>query len=335
MEPKTRDLWVFVETDAKGNAKNVGIELLNPAKDLAKQQGGKVVAVILGDHVEPAVKEAVACGAEEVIVAEGAEYAHYSTDAYAKTLQTLIGKYAPSTVLIGATDNGRDMAPRVACALRTGLTADCTELGYNEEADKIAWTRPAFGGNLMACILCPDTFPQMGTVRPAIFEKPVPDKTRTANIIREDIGFPADQIRTRLLETFIDAESELVNLEEADIIVSGGRGVGGPEGFTVIKQLADALGGVVGASRVAVDSGWISPVHQVGQTGKTVRPKIYIACGISGAIQHLAAMSNSDTIIAINSDPEAPIFKVADYGIVGDLFEVIPTLVEKIKEKES
>ena len=234
-------------------------------------------------------------------------------------------------MLIGATNNGRDLGPRVSCRLHTGLTADCTGLDIDEESGNVAWTRPAFGGNLMATILCPDHRPQIGTVRPGVFKKS-DAVAAAAEIIKEDIHVDAKDIRTQVLELIKEADGENVDLEGAEIIVSGGRGVGGPEGFEPVKALADVLGGVVGASRAAVDAGWIAHAHQVGQTGKTVGPKLYIACGISGAIQHLAGMSGSDCIVAINKDPEAPIFDVADYGVVGNLFEVLPVLTEEIKK---
>ena len=331
MEAKTKDLWVFVETNEDGTAKNVGIELLTPGKMMAGKQGGALVAVVIGSKVDEAVKAASEHGADKVIVVEGPEYAHYTTDAYAIALCALVEKYGPTSMLIGATNNGRDLGPRVSCRLHTGLTADCTALDIDEESGNVAWTRPAFGGNLMATILCPDHRPQIGTVRPGVFKKSDAGEAK-AEIIKEDIHVDAKDIRTQVLELIKEADGENVDLEGADIIVSGGRGVGGPEGFEPVKALADALGGVVGASRAAVDAGWIAHAHQVGQTGKTVGPKLYIACGISGAIQHVAGMSGSDCIVAINKDPEAPIFDIADYGVVGNLFEVLPVLTEEIKK---
>ena len=331
MEAKTKDLWVFVETNEDGTAKNVGIELLTPGKMMAGKQGGALVAVVIGSNVDAAVQAASEHGADKVIVVDGPEYAHYTTDAYAIALCTLVEKYGPTSMLIGATNNGRDLGPRVSCRLKTGLTADCTGLDIDEESGNVAWTRPAFGGNLMATILCPDHRPQIGTVRPGVFKKS-DAVAAAAEIIKEDIHVDAKDIRTQVLELIKEADGENVDLEGAEIIVSGGRGVGGPEGFEPVKALADVLGATVGASRAAVDAGWIAHAHQVGQTGKTVGPKLYIACGISGAIQHVAGMSGSDCIVAINKDPEAPIFDIADYGVVGNLFEVLPVLTEEIKK---
>ena len=331
MEAKTKDLWVFVETNEDGTAKNVGIELLTPGKMMAGKQGGALVAVVIGSGVDEAVKAASEHGADKVIVVDGPEYKHYTTDAYAIALCTLIEKYGPTSMLIGATNNGRDLGPRVSCRLHTGLTADCTALDVDDETGNVAWTRPAFGGNLMATIICPNHRPQIGTVRPGVFKKGEAGAA-SAEIVKEDLHVSADQIRTQVIELIKEMGGENVDLEGAEIIVSGGRGVGGPEGFDTIKALADTLGATVGASRAAVDAGWIAHAHQVGQTGKTVGPKLYIACGISGAIQHLAGMSGSDVIVAVNKDPDAPIFDVADYGVVGNLFEVLPVLVDEIKK---
>ncbi len=331
MESQSQDLWVFLETNEDGTAKNVGIELLSPGRHLAEKQGGKLVSIVIGYHTDAAVKEASAHGADKVIVVDGAEFQRYTTDAYVAALEYLLKKYAPTSMLIGATPNGRDMGPRLSSRLGTGLTADCTGLDIDEATGNILWTRPAFGGNLMAVIMCPNHRPQLGTVRPGVFKKPDAGPAK-AEVVHEDFHVPADQIRTKLLKTIREAADELVDLEGADIIVSGGRGVGGPDGFNVIRDLADALGATVGASRAAVDEGWISHSHQVGQTGKTVSPKLYIACGISGAIQHLAGMSSSDVIVAINKDFDAPIFGVADYGFVGNLFELVPALTAEIKK---
>lgn len=324
-----RNVWVFIETE-ESQAKSVGYELLLPGRRLADKTGEKLVAVVLGEHISEIEKQALAYGADQVISVEGPEYKNYTTDAFAGCLTQLIKKYRPSVFLIGATNNGRDLGPRIACRLQTGLTADCTSLDIDEESGNMGWTRPAFGGNLMATILCPERRPQMGTVRPGVFKKPVPDENRRGTVIREEISISPEDIRTRLVKRVREV-AEAVNLSEAEIIVSGGRGLGKPENFSYIRELAAVLGGAVGSSRACVDAGWIPHAHQVGQTGKTVAPKLYIACGISGAIQHLAGMSGSDTVVAINKDPDAPIFEVADYGIVGDLKEVIPALIKEIE----
>lgn len=330
MEAKTKDLWVFVETNEDGSAKNVGIELLAPGGELARKMGGELVAVVIGSSTGAAMDEAARRGAQMIISVDAPEFEQYTTDAYSHALCALIEKYGPSALLIGATPNGRDLGPRVACRLKTGLTADCTGLDIDDESGCVAWTRPTFGGNLMATIICPDRRPQMGTVRPGVFKKGN-EVSPNARIIHEDLRVPAEMIRTSVLEIIKDLDAQGVDLEGAEIIVSGGRGVGGADGFAPVRALAEALGATVGASRAAVDAGWISHVHQVGQTGKTVGPKLYIACGISGAIQHLAGIAGADVIVAVNKDPEAPIFGVANYGIVGDLFEVLPVLTDEIK----
>ncbi len=326
-----KNLWVYIETD-EGVAKNVGYELLNPGRRMADKLGQELVAVVLGKDVEHVARQAIAYGADKVILVEGEEYATYNTDAQTYAMVELIGKYRPFIVLYGATNNGRDVGPRVACSVRTGLTADCTGLDIDENG-LLASTRPAFGGNLMATISCPDHRPQMSTVRAGVFKKPAADESRTGEILREEVHIDPAKVRVHLLER-VKEVAEAVNLEEAEIIVSGGRGLKSAENFCLVRDLADALGATVGASRAAVDAGWIPHAHQVGQTGKTVAPKVYIACGISGAIQHLAGMSGSDTIVAINKDPDAPIFSVADYGIVGDLFEVLPALTAAIRAKK-
>ena len=335
MEAKTKELWVFVETKADGSPRNVGIELLTPGRRLADKQGGELVAVVIGYNTAAAVEAAAAHDADKIIVLDGPEYQNFTTDAYADAMYHLVEKYGPTTLIIGATPNGRDFGPRISCRLKTGLTADCTSLDIDEESGDMAWTRPAFGGNLMATILCSNTRPQIGTVRPGVFKKGA-EVAPHAEIIREDYHVAPEKIRTKLLRVIQEAAAEIVDLEGAEIIVSGGRGVGGPEGFaTHIKPLADAMGATVGASRAAVDSGWISHAHQVGQTGKTVAPKLYIACGISGAIQHQAGMSGADCIVAINKDPNAPIFEIAHYGIVGDLFEVLPMLTAEVLKRKT
>ena len=331
MDPKTKDLWVFVETKEDGSARNVGIELLNPGKELAAAQGGKLVAVVIGNNVQAAVDDAAAHGADQVLVIEGPEYEMFTTDAYANALYAAVEKYGPTSLLISATVNGRDFGPRVSARLKTGLTADCTGLAIDEETGCVAWTRPAFGGNLMATILCKEKRPQIGTVRPGVFKKAEPEAPH-AEVIKEDIHVAAADIRTELVRKIEEGAEEVVDLEGADIIISGGRGCGGPEGFAPLQELCDLLGATLGCSRAAVDAGWISHAHQVGQTGKTVAPKLYVACGISGAIQHRAGMAGSDVIVAINKDADAPIFEVATYGIVGDLKEIVPLLTAEIKK---
>lgn len=332
MEAKTKDLWVYIETGKDGSARSVGIELLTPGRELADKQQGALVAVVIGHQVQAAAEEASRHGADKVIVVDSPEYKNFTTDAYANALSLLIEKYGPASVLIGATPNGRDMGPRVSCRLGTGLTADCTSLDIDQENSNVIWTRPAFGGNLMAQIQCPDHRPQMGTVRPGVFRKSAATEPK-AEIIREEIHISPEQIGTKVLEVIEELQGEQVDLEGAQIIVAGGRGVGGPAGFAPLKELAEALGGVVGASRATVDSGWIPHAHQVGQTGKTVSPKLYIACGISGAIQHVAGIAGAEVVVAINKDPNAPIFQIADYGIVGDLFEIVPAITKQIRQK--
>ena len=324
-----KDVYVFVE-QREGVIQKVAIELLGNARELADSLNKIVVAMLLGYEVEGQAQELIAYGADVVLCADERELVQYNTEPYAQAITQIVHERKPSIVLIGATTIGRELGPRLSARLETGLTADCTGLAVSDERD-LLMTRPAFGGNLMATIMCPDHRPQIGTIRPGVFKKADVTENK-AEVIREDYHVDTADIRTKILETIREAASEAVDLEGAEVIVSGGRGVGGPDGFKVLEELANVLGGTVGASRAAVDSGWIGHSHQVGQTGKTVAPKLYIACGISGAIQHVAGMSGSDTIIAINKDPEAPIFGIADYGITGDLFEVVPALTAEIKK---
>ena len=330
---KTNDLWVIVERNEDGSAKNVGVELLTPGRMMAQKQGGKLVALVIGYNVDAAVKAVQEHGADQVIVVDDEVFKQYTTDAYTIAVCELMKKYAPLSAMLGATNNGRDLGPRINARLDTGLVADCTALDVDTLEDGstiVAWTRPAFGGNLMATIKCPDHTPQMGTVRPGVFKRELVGGN--AEIIREEVKVTPDQIRTQVLEVLADMSADKVDLEGAEIIISGGRGVGGPDGFNIIRELAKELKAEVGSSRAAVDAGWIPYAHQVGQTGKTVSPKLYIACGISGAIQHLAGISGADCVVAINKDPEAPIFNRADYGVVGNLFDVLPVLIEEIKK---
>lgn len=327
-----KGVWVFIE-QREGHIRNVSLELIGEGRKLADELGEELAGVVIGDGVEPLAKEVFASGADKVYLVEDAALRQYSTDGYAAAFTRLINKYRPSVILLGATNDGRDLGPRVAARVKTGLTADCTGLSIDPEARLVAWTRPAFGGNIMATIFCPDSRPQMGTVRPKVFKKPQPDYGKTGQLIREKAELANVAIRTSIVD-FVQVCTTSCNLEDAEIIVSGGRGLGNPEGFKLIEELAEALGGTVGASRAVIDAGWKPYPHQVGQTGKTVGPKIYFACGISGAIQHLAGMQTSDIIVAINKDPDAPIFKVAHYGIVGDLYEVIPALIAKLKAEK-
>ena len=326
-----KDVWVFIEHE-HGKVASVSFELLGEGRKLADVLGCKLCGMIFGEKVDDFIKEAVAYGAERVYVTESPVLKQYRVDPYACAAVNLIRKYKPEIVLFGATTQGRDFAGTVATTLEVGLTADCTGLDIDPETKYLRQTRPAFGGNIMATILdYPNYRPQMSTVRPKVFPMPPRDDSRKGEVIRESLPMKEEQVRTKVLE-FIKG-TETVNLVDAEIIVSGGRGLGNAENFKVIRELAEVLGAAVGASRATVDAGWISYEHQVGQTGRTVRPKIYIACGISGAIQHQAGMRTSDIIVAINKDPEAPIFKITTYGIVGDLFTVVPMLAQEFKKR--
>jgi len=325
-----KDVWVFIEHE-RGKIAHVSFELLGAGRKLADDLGCKLCGMLMGNGVEDFAKEAIAYGAEKVYYIDDPVLENYRTEPYAKGAVSLIRKYKPEIVIYGATTQGRDFAGNVATTIYTGLTADCTGLDIDPETKFLRQTRPAFGGNIMATILCPRTRPQMSTVRPKVMPMPERDDSRTGEVIKETLGMSEEEVRTRFVD-FIASEQK-VNIVDADIIVSGGRGLGKPENFKVIRELADVLGAAVGASRATVDAGWIPYEHQVGQTGKTVRPVIYIACGISGAIQHLAGMKTSDVIVAINKDPDAPIFNFATYGIVGDLFQVVPALTEEFKKR--
>lgn len=327
-----KNVWVFVET-AGGEAKKAGLELLSAGQALAGAKKEKVVAVIIGAVVQKAADSAILYGADEVIVVAGEEYADYSTEAFSNAIVKLIEKYKPSVFLFGATENGKDLAPRVACRLNVGLCGDFTSAAVTEEG-AVVWTRPALAGSIMADIICTSKT-QIALARPGIFKKREADTERMAEVITEEIKTPAEEIRTKVVELIKAAGAGGIKVEEAEIIVAGGRGIAKKENFAVLQELADVLGGAVGASRACVDAGWISVQHQIGQTGKTVRPKVYIACGISGALQHLAGMSSSEVIIAINKDSDAPIFEIADYGIVGDLLEVVPVLTAELRKMKA
>ena len=325
-----KGVYVIAE-EFEGKLRNVTLELLGQGKQLAEGIGDEVGAVLIGHNVKPLAQELIAHGAHKVYVYDDPKFEHYNTTAFTRALVHFFNEVKPNVYLVGATNIGRDLGPRVANALQTGLTADCTNLFVDDDGKTIVWTRPALGGNIMAEIVCRNNRPQMGTVRPNVFKKPEADPNATGEVIDMHVDLTEADFLTKFVE-LIKVGGNGIKIEEADIIVAGGRGMNGNEAFTgMLKELADVLGGAVVASRAAVDAGWIDALHQVGQTGKTVGPKIYIAAGISGAIQHLAGMSGSDCVIAINKDEDAPIFKVADYGIVGDAFEIVPKLTAAIK----
>lgn len=323
-------IWVFAE-QKDGVIAQVTLELLGKGRELADQMEAELSAVLFGSQIEGLSEELIAYGADQVIEVDDPELKHFRDERYAKALSELAKKYQPSIILAGATVTGRSFVPRVAIQLHTGLTADCTGLDIDPETENLIQTRPAFGGNIMARIITANHRPQMATVRHKVMNPLVRDDSRSGIVIREQIVFDFDEEESSWLG-FEKEKTTLVNITDANIIVSGGRGLKDGKNFAMLEELAETLGGAVGASRAAVDSEWIPYSHQVGQTGKTVKPNIYISVGISGAIQHLAGMSSADYIIAINKDPEAPIFKVADLGIVGDLFEVMPLLLKRVKE---
>ena len=324
-----RGVWVFVE-QTEGEAAKVSWELLGKGKELAQARKAPLCAVVMGDKVEKLCAEAFGYGAETVYLMDAPVLRHYRTEAYQKSLCALVEKYKPEVILMGATGLGRDLAGVVATILATGLTADCTGLSVDEKGN-LMQTRPAFGGNIMATIVCDKFRPQMSTVRPHVMPMPEFDPQAKGEIVREPVTIAEDQVQVKVLDILMDGGGSKVDIAGAEFIVSGGRGMMAKENFYMLEELAEVLGGVVGASRSAVDAGWMPPDRQVGQTGKTVRPKVYIACGISGAIQHLVGMQDSDVVIAINRDADAPIFEVASYGIVGDLFKVIPALTQKLR----
>lgn len=325
-----KGVWIFAEQRG-GSVAPVALELLGAGRRLADQLGVELSAVLLGAD-ESQTQELIRWGADKIYHCDDPALASFNDEPYARVLSTLIDEHKPEIVLAGATPIGRSFIPRVAARLKTGLTADCTSLEVEQGKRDLQQIRPAFGGNIMATILCPNYRPQIATVRPRVMKRNEYDESRKGEVIKvkaDDLGS-----NTKVLETVKEVSSLAVNLQEADVIVSGGRGLGDARGFEMLTELAELLEGTVGASRAAVDEGWIPYSHQVGQTGKTVCPKIYIACGISGAVQHLVGMQSSDVIIAINKNPEAPIFNVATYGIVGDVYEVVPMLIKKIKESK-
>ena len=324
-----KGIWVFIE-QKNGKVQSISYELLGKAQELAKKLGCQVSGVLIGNNMDDQLDEIIWHGADNIYLVEAPEIANFQDEPYTNILVELIKKHKPEILLSGATSIGRSLIARVAIKHKTGLTADCTGLDIDTDKKILLQTRPAFGGNIMATIICPNYRPQMSTVRHKVFQPMAPDKHRKGKIIREKFDLSMYASRTKLLDIVEEIES-LINIAEADIIVSGGRGMGAPENFKLLEELAHVIGGAVGASRAAIDSGWMPYSHQVGQTGRTVAPKVYIACGISGQIQHIVGMSSSKIIIAINKDPEAPIFKYATYGIVGDVLKIVPELTKKFK----
>lgn len=326
-----KGVWVFAE-QRDGELQKVALELLGKGREIADKLGVELTALLLGHkNIEEMTKELGAFGADKVLVCDNELLTHYSTDGYTKVINEVVNAKKPEILFIGASFIGRDLGPRVAGRLSTGLTADCTSLDVDPENNNLLMTRPAFGGNLMATIVCGDHRPQMSTVRPGVFEKLAKDENRTFQVEKFDVQLSASDIRTETMEV-VKSVKEMVDITEADIVVSGGRGVGCKENFALLQELADVMGGTLAGSRAAVDNGWVEKAVQVGQTGKTVRPTIYIACGISGAIQHLAGMQDSNYIIAINKDSDAPIMKAADVALVGDFAKVIPEMIAQYKE---
>ncbi len=312
---------------------NIAFELIGKATELAAALDTKVTAVLVGSDVKSLAPELGEYGADRVIVVDDPELKDYRTEPYTHAVASVINEFKPEIMLVGATAIGRDLGPRVSARVATGLTADCTflEIGdFRGKANQLLMTRPAFGGNTIATIACPDNRPQMATVRPGVMQKLEKVSGRTAEIVEFNPGFTPDNKYVEILEV-VKKVSDVADIMDAKILVSGGRGMGSPENFKILEDLADALGGTVSCSRACVDAGWKPKDLQVGQTGKTVRPNLYIACGISGAIQHLAGMEESDIIVAINKDESAPIFDVADYGVVGDVNKIVPKLTEAIK----
>ena len=335
-----KGVYVFAQ-QVDNEVSGIALELIGKGKDLAKDLDTDVTAVLIGSDVKGLVDVLAEYGADKVIVVDDPELKEYRTEPYAHALASVINEFKPDIMLVGATAIGRDLGPRVSARVHTGLTADCTQLdigdfpmvaipGKEQKHNQLLMTRPAFGGNTIATIACPDFRPQMATVRPGVMQKAERVPGAKAELIEFNPGFTPDNKYVEILEV-VKAVSDVADIMDAKILVSGGRGVGSPENFKLLEDLAEALGGTVSCSRAVVDSGWKPRDLQVGQTGKTVRPQVYFAIGISGAIQHVAGMEESDIIVAINKDENAPIFDVADYGIVGDLNKIVPALTEQIK----
>ncbi len=322
-------IWVYAEY-RNGEIVPVTLELLGEGRKLADARGTALSAVLLIDEAGDIPELLISHGADTVYLVENPVFKGFYEDVYASVLADMARRYKPEVILAGATTIGRSFIPRVAAALKTGLTADCTSLAIREDG-ALVQSRPAFGGNVMAAVVCSGTRPQMATVHPMVMKPLEADHSKTGEVVKFSPDERHLQSRIRV-NGLVALQSEGVNLNEADVVVAGGRGLEDEEGFKLVEELAEGLGGAVAASRAAVDSGWISHVRMVGQTGQTVRPKVYIACGISGAIQHTVGMQSAETIIAINRDPDAPIFDIATYGLVGDVFEIIPKLIEEIRK---
>ncbi len=325
-----KGVWIFAE-QRFGEVQDVAYELLGSARELCSKVNAETTAILIGDSLGNAPEKLIKMGADRVVIVEHSSLRDFQDDRYTDILSELIAEESPEIFLAGATSVGRSLLPRVAARLKTGLTADCTGLDVDQEKRLLLQTRPAYGGNVMATIVCPERRPQMATVRPKVMKKRQLDEGRKGTVIRKSFDENPSGPRMQILDFVLDL-TQKVNIASADVIVAGGRGIKSRENFALIEELAEALGGAVGASRATVDAGWIPYSHQVGQTGKTVCPKLYIAVGISGQIQHRIGMSSSEVIVAINKDSGAPIFNVADYGIVGDLFEVVPILTKLLRE---
>lgn len=324
-----KDVWVFIE-EKDGVIAPVSLELLGAGRKLADKRGSELAGVLIGENIKNLTSTLFEYGADIVYVYDQPIFKHYRTESFMKALLHCSNKYKPEIILYGATSTGKDLASAVATDLPTGLTADTTELDVEEDTGLLLASRPAFGGNIMATILCKKYRPQMATVRAKVMKALTPVRGRAGKVIEEYIPLAEEDIRTKVLE-IVKETTKKVRIDEADIIVAGGKGLGSAEGFQLIHRLAETLGGVVGASRDVVEAGWVPHAHQVGQTGVTVTPKIYFAIGISGAIQHIVGMKNAGLIIAINKDSEAPIFEACHYGIVGDAFEIVPILIDGFK----
>lgn len=325
-----KGVFIFIQQEDNIVA-SVSYELLGKGRELADDLGCDVTAVLFGKDIDEMCGSLAKYGADTIIAVDDPALEVYMTEPYTHALSEIINKYKPEIVLLGATAIGRDLAPRVCSRIHTGLTADCTSLEIDSETNDMQMTRPAFGGNIMATILCPNHRPQMATVRSGVMKRIAPIENAVCNIEKITVENLTDRRNVEIIDIVKEVSTKM-DIQSAKVLVSGGRGMGGPENFGILEELAEALGGTISSSRAAVDIGWVEKDRQVGQTGKTVRPNLYIACGISGAIQHIAGMEEADVIIAINKDPSAPIFEVADYGVVGDALKIVPIFTQEVKK---